>query len=96
MTIGNVDPSRHCVHNNVALCALTFKIVVLAWNRSHLPSIKEAFFFTFFSFTEIYCLHCTDQSLYNASFFRWIRLTLPLKETIQDGRFDMNNFHFFT
>ena len=28
------DPSRQCVHNSVALCAFTFKIVVLAWNRS--------------------------------------------------------------
>ena len=41
--VASVDYSRNCVHNNVALCALTFKIVVLAWNRSHLPSIKEAF-----------------------------------------------------
>ena len=36
-----VDPSRHCVHNNVALCALTFKIVVLAWNRSNQQQAKE-------------------------------------------------------
>ena len=28
------SPSRQCVHNSVALCAFTFKIVVLAWNRS--------------------------------------------------------------
>ena len=48
--VASVDPSRHCVHNNVALCALTFKIVVLAWNRSHLPSIKEAFFFFYLFF----------------------------------------------
>ena len=34
--VASVDTSRHCVHNNVALCALTFKIVVLAWNRSQL------------------------------------------------------------
>ena len=34
------DPSRHCIHNSVALCALTFKIVVLAWNRSKQKKIS--------------------------------------------------------
>ena len=39
--IASIDPSRHCVHNNVALCALTFKIVVLAWNRSSHQQARE-------------------------------------------------------
>ena len=90
----SIDPSRHCVHNNVALCALTFKIVVLAWNRSSHQQAREIQSFVVSDPLSQNGSLLTGQTLYADCSFPWIKLILPSRETTLDGRFTMNHFHF--
>ena len=78
-----IDPGIHCVHNNMALCALTFKIVVLAWNRSNHQQAKEIESFVVSDFF----LHDEHGSLLRPNSLR--RLFLSLDRT--DFAFEKNN-----